>query len=304
VSKEFPRTLLEFEQWFRTEEACRDYLVKVRWPEGFVCTRCKGRKAWRTQKGLFHCPGCNANVSVTAGSVFHRSKIPLRLWFRAMWWMTNQKTGVNAMGLKNLLGLPSYQTAWTMLHKLRRAMVRPGRGKLEGEVEVDETLLGGLRRGNPSRLAKNIVIIAAEIQGKETGRIRAARIPHARGSSIVDFVEKNVAKGATVISDGAWAYRWLEEMGYGYRRLPLLGKDRDAGAKLLPRVHRIAALLKRWVLGTYQGRVSAHQLDHYLAEFIFRFNRRKSATRGQLFYRLVQQCVGNPPSPYRGMIRA
>jgi hypothetical protein len=231
-----------------------------------------------------------------AGTVFHRSKISLRLWYRAIWWMTNQKVGINAMGLQRLLGLPSYQTAWTMLHKLRRAMVRPGREQLCGEVEVDGTLIGGMRPGNHSRKAKETVIIAAEVRGNGIGRIRIARLPDENGPTIVKFVKENVATGSRIISDGEWAYCWTTKHGYEHRRLP------GAGHKELPRVHRIAALLKRWLLGTFQGRASPHQLEHYLDEYAFRFNRRHSAIRGQLFYRLVQQCAGREPTPYHAMI--
>jgi hypothetical protein len=252
-------------------------------------------KAWRTKKG-FYCRACHALVSATAGTVFHRSKVPLRLWYRAIWWMTNQKMGINAMGLQRLLGLSSYETAWTMLHKLRRAMVRPGREELSGDVEVDETLIGGLRPGNHARQARDIVIIAAEIRGAGIGRIRLAKLPDDHAPTIVNFVKKSVAKGSRVISDGAWAYSSLTGLGYGHRRLP------GAGSKELPRVHRIASLLKRWLLGTFQGRASDVQLQHYLDEFAFRFNRRNSVLRGQLFYRLVQQCAGREPTPYATII--
>jgi hypothetical protein len=253
-------------------------------------------KAWRTKNRMFYCQACHAIVSVTAGTVFHRSKIPLRLWYRAIWWMTNQKMGINAMGLQRLLGLPSYQTAWTMLHKLRRAMVRPGREELSGDVEVDETLVGGLRPGNHARQARYIVIIAAEIRGDSIGRIRLDKLPDDHTPTIVNFVKKNIAKGSRIISDGAWAYCSLTGLGYGHRRLP------GAGSKELPRVHRIASLLKRWLLGTFQGRASDEQLKHYLDEFAFRFNRRNSALRGQLFYRLVQQCAGQQHTPYAAII--
>ena len=298
MAKEFPGTLLEFEHRFRTEASCRNYLEGIRWPEGFVCPRCGTRKAWRTQDGRFHCQGCYSNVYLTAGTVFHRSKVSLQLWFRAMWWMTNQKVGINAMGLQRLLGLPSYQTAWTMLQKLRHTMVRPGREQLSGDVEVDETLVGGVVPGDQGRQAKNIVIIAAEIRGKGMGRIRLANLPDETGSHIVNFVKTNVAKGALIVSDGEWAYSWLTDEGYRHQRIP------RAGSKELPRVHRISSLLKRWLLGTFQGRASGKHLQHYLDEFAFRFNRRNSALRGQLFYRLVQQCAGHAPIPYSVMIRS
>lgn len=293
--KQFPDTVLEFERWFRTEEACREYLERIRWPGGFVCPKCAGQKAWRANGGMFHCRGCGMKVSLTAGTIFHRSKVPLRLWYRAIWWATNQKTGINAMGLQRLVGLPSYQTAWTMMHKLRRAMVRPGRELLTGEVEVDETLVGGLRPGNHARRARSIVMIAAEIRDEGTGRIRIARIPNDDSLNIVAFVKKNVAAESKIVSDGAWAYGGLMGLGYGHRRFP------RAGSAELPRVHRIAALLKRWLLGTFQGRVSPKQLDHYLDEFAFRFNRRKSAVRGQLFHRLVEQCATTGPFPYKAI---
>jgi len=296
VAKEFPGTLLDFERWFRTEESCRNYLERIRWPEGFICPRCQARKAWRTRDGLLHCQGCYTNTYLTAGTVFHRSKVPLRLWYRAMWWMTNQKTGINAMSLQRLLGLSSYKTAWIMLHKLRRAMIRPGREKISGEVEVDETMVGGLNPGKHSMQAKSIVIIAAEIHGKGMGRIRLAKLPNNDGPSIVGFVCNNVVTESTIVSDGEWAYRSLTALGYGHRRII------RAGNAELPRVHRIAALLKRWLLGTFQGRASDKQLGHYLDEFAFRFNRRNSALRGQLFYRLIQQCVGNPPTSYPTII--
>lgn len=201
------------------------------------------------------------------------------------------------MGLQRLLGLSGYETAWSMLHKLRRAMIRPGREQLSDDVEVDETLIGGVTPGKHERQAKNIVIIAAEIRGKGIGRVRLAKLPNDDSGSIVGFVKKTVAKGSLIVSDGAWAYSALAEEGYRHRRIP------RAGSKELPRVHRIAALLKRWLLGTFQGRVSDKQLQPYLDEFAFRFNRRNSALRGQLFYRLLQQCAGNPHTPYRVMIQ-
>ena len=298
MAKEFPGTLLEFEHWFRTEESCHLYLERIRWPAGFVCPRCHGRNIWRMSGGVFRCQECRTKTYVTAGTVFHRSKMPLRLWFRAMWWMTDQKLGINAVGLQRLLGLSSYQTAWTMLQKLRHAMIRPGRELLSGDVEADETLIGGFAPGDQGRRRKNIVAIAAEIRGNGMGRIRLAKLPDETGTHVVNFVKDNVAKGALIVSDGEWAYSWLKDEGYRHRRIP------RAGNKELPRVHRIAALLKRWILGTFQGRMSDKHIQHYLDEFAFRFNRRNSALRGQLFYRLIQQCVGREPTSYRAIIKA
>jgi len=148
---EYPRTLPEFDAWFATEDDCRQYLVKLRWPAGFRCPRCSSTKAWPTKRGLMHCKGCGHQTSITSGTIFHRTRSPLRLWLQAMWWVTTQKNGASALGLQRILGLGSYETAWTWLHKLRRAMVRPGRDRLSGEVEVDETFVGGVEKGGGRR---------------------------------------------------------------------------------------------------------------------------------------------------------
>lgn len=218
--------------------------------------------------------------------------------------MTNQKTGVNAMGLQRLLGLGSYRTAWMILHKLRRAMVRPGRELLSGKIELDETIVGGVRRGGPKqgKKGKSIVIIAVEIRGQGMGRIRLERLADDSKPSIVAFVKRAIAPGSVIVSDGWWPHSAVVANGYSHDRFVLDGMGKQASLVVLPRVHRVASLLKRWLLGTYQGRASHDQLDHYLDEFSFRFNRRLSGSRGQLFYRLVQQCVVLPPTPYRTMV--
>ncbi len=301
MPREFPRTVLEFEHRFRTEEACGAYLAGIRWVDGFRCPRCENAKAWKRTRGQYQCTGCSTEVSVTAGTVFHRSKVPLRLWFRAIWWLTNQKSGINAMSLQRLLGLGSYQTAWTMLHKLRRAMVRPDRELLSGHVEIDETLVGGHRKRPYSRYSKKTVIIAAEVRGNGIGRIRLETIPNDRLGHLLSFARRNVVAGSEIRTDGAWAYQHLTKLGYRHSATALRNKPDEESIRALPRAHRIASLLKRWLLGTYQGRASPAQLEHYLQEFTFRFNRRLSPTRGQLFYRLIQQCVVRAPTPYKAI---
>lgn len=225
--------------------------------------------------------------------------MPLRVWFRAAWWITNQKSGVSALGLQGLLGLGSYRTAWMCLHKLRRAMVRPSREVLSERVEVDETLVGGVKKGAHSRRDKTIVSIAAEIRGRGTGRIRLQRLPDDTEASIKSFILSTIAPGSALVTDGAHAYKALIPHGYCHDRTVQHGETAESLARILPRVHRVGALLKRWLLGIHQGRISPGQLDHYLEEFAFRFNRRSSPRRGMLFFRLLQQCVVVPPSPYR-----
>ncbi len=245
------------------------------------------------------CIKCGHKASVTAGTIFHRSHLPLRTWFRAMWWVTNQKHGISALGVQRLLGLGSYKTAWAWLQKLRRAMVRPGRDRLAGEVEVDETYVGGVDAGGGRRHLGNkaLVAIAAQVDGKGIGRIRLRRIPDASSQSLMSFVKEAVEPGSKVITDGWEGYDGLKGAGYKRKVRVISGSGKTASA-LLPRVHRIAALLKRWMLGTHQGAVSREHLEYYLDEFTFRFNRRTSKYRGKLFYRLVEQAVQVPPTPF------
>ena len=178
---EYPETILEFREWFATEDACRDYIAQLRWPQGFVCPRCQNTKAWNMQRGLYWCQNCDYQVSVTAGTLFNDTHKPLRLWFEAMWYVTNQKFGVSALGLQRVLGLGSYHTAWNWLHKLRRAMVRPGRDRLSGVIEVDEIFIGGEKPGKRGRGAagKALVVIAAQEGQKGIGRIRMRQVEDA-----------------------------------------------------------------------------------------------------------------------------
>jgi len=288
---------MEFERRFATEEACRAYLVRVRWPEGARCLRCQSPRVWLASRGRYHCATCSFQTTVLAGTIFQDTKQDLRLWFRAMWYVTNQKSGVSALGLKRTLGLGSYQTAWAWLQKLRTAMVRPGRERLPGEVEVDESYVGGVEPGQGKRhlsTTKALVAVAAEVRDRGMGRIRLQRIAAASAESLVGFVQQAVEPGAIVRTDGWTAYPGLARAGYLHRPRVISGSGHTAST-LLPRVHRVAALLKRWLLGIHQGRVSQKHLDRYLDEFTFRFNRRTSRWRGKLFYRLVQQAVSVPP---------
>lgn len=301
MSEEFPRTLPELERRFSSEQACREYLFILRWPEGFICPRCKGRTAWPMSRGLWKCGACKYQVSVTAGTIFQDSHLPLTLWFRAMWYITSQKNGMSAQGLQRILGLGSYETSWALLHKLRRAMVRPGRDRLRGIVEVDETYWGGDEEGVVGRLTeeKAMIIVAAEEDGKGIGRVRLRRIPDMTKASLHGFIGLAVEPGSTVITDGLPAYLGMD----GYIHDRRVQRHQPKGEHLLPRVHRVVSLLKRWLLGTHQGAIGHEHLDYYLDEFTFRFNRRKSASRGKLFYRLAQHAVQVAPAPYDTIVK-
>jgi transposase-like protein len=303
-AEDYPKTLLELEERFSTEAACRQYLEQLRWPDGFVCPRCGGTKSWAAQRARHICAACRYQATVTAGTLFHDRHLTLPLLFRAFWQVTSQKYGASALGVQRVLGLGNYETAWSWLHKLRRAMVRPGRDRLSGRIEVDETYVGGMAEGKRGRGAerKALVVIAAQEDGPGIGRIRLARVPDAGAASLVGFVQQSVAPGSTVHTDGWRAYARLEEVGYRHEFSCLHDQGPEAATKLLPRVHRVAALLKRWLLGTHQGAVEAAHLDYYLDEFTFRFNRRTSASRGKLFYRLVEQAVKVEPAPRASLV--
>lgn len=300
---DYPETVLELQERFADEQACRDYLAKLRWPEGFRCPACQAQDYWLTDRALRHCRRCGRQTSVTAGTLFADTHLPLRLWFEAMWQVTSQKYGASALGMQRVLGLGSYRTAWNWLHKLRRAMVRPGRDRLQGVIEVDETFIGGPRPGKRGRGAagKVLVVIAAQEAAKGIGRIRLARVPDASAPSLESAIAAAVEPGSQVRTDDWTGYQGLEKLGYGH---PVVRSKAEVGDNLLPLANRVASLLKRWLLGTHQGAVQSAYLDYYLDEFTFRFNRRTSGSRGLLFYRLVQQAVELAPVPAKEIMTA
>ena len=302
--EDYPRSVEEFERRFATEENCRDYLVSLRWPYGFRCPACKGDKAVLVRATLFQCSNCRRQTSATAGTIFQDTRKPLKTWFRAMWYVTSQKNGASALGLQRVLDLKSYETAWTWLHKLRRAMIRPDRDRLSGWVEVDETMIGGEEEGVSGRhtLKKTWVVIAAQADGPGTGRIRMRVVKDCAAASLHPFIQDCIEPGSVIHTDGWQSYSGLEEKGYR-REIAKLDTRKDA-SKLMPRVHRVASLLKRWLLGTHQGSVAYYYLPYYLDEFTFRFNRRKSKSRGKLFFRLMENAVSTAPNTYEAMVRS
>ena len=308
--RDYPRNWREFVDWFPTEEACLKYLEKLRWPQGFVCPGCgEAVQAYHATRTRLICPACRHHSTVTAGTVFEKTRTPLRTWFATVWYVTNQKQGVSALGVQRVLGLNSYQTAWAMLHRLRRAMVRPGREQLKGNVEVDETYIAITERGIPksragrkSHTTKTLVAVAVErLDPKGFGRIRLRRIPDDSAHYLLPFVREAVAPGSEVRTDGSPAYRSLPKHGYRHQQNVMVGSDLLAHFTM-PGVHRVASLLKRWLLGTHHGAVQPNQLDYYLDEFTFRFNRRTSRSRGLLFYRVLEQAVITDPVTYRHIV--
>ena len=302
---DYPGTYQDFDKWFSSESACLEFIAKLRWPKGFICPGC-GEKAAKPSlmgRGLFLCRKCKRQTSITSGTLFHGSHKPLRTWFLAMWFVTSQKHGASALGLKRVLGFGSYDTAWSWLHKLRRAMVRPGRNQLTGEVEVDEKYVGGIGtkvRGRGAK-RKTIVAIAAEVRGRGPGRIRMAKIPDLSAPSLRGFVRDNVRRGAELRTDAWSGYNGIGVMGYRHI-VTNISDTGDPAHVVMPRVHRVASLLDRWWLGIHQGAIRPSHLDYYLDEFTFRFNRRTSKARGLLFYRLMDQAIDCSPVPRKMIV--
>jgi len=303
---DYPTTYQDFLEWFSDDAACRDYIKRCRWPDGFRCGSCgQKNQPWTTGRGYLHCKNCGVETSVTAGTIFERTRMPLPTWFSAIWFVTSQKDGASALGLKQVLGFGSYQTAWSWLHKLRTAMVRPGRDRLSGQIEVDETYIGGSGKGGKRGRGaerKEIVAIAVETHSpKGFGRIRMRRIPDVSQQSLLNFVCEVAEAGSEIRTDGWRGYSTLADHGYIHKKTVVSGTG-DPAHVSMPAVHRIAALLKRWLMSTHQGSVSPKHLEYYLDEYTFRFNRRSSRSRGLLFYRLIQQAVQTPPQPYKSIV--
>jgi len=309
AGRDYPKTWVQFQDWFASEDACASYLEKLRWPGGFCCPACGVSDApVRASRRRLVCRSCTHQCSVTAGTIFDKTRTPLRVWFAAAWQITSQKHGVSALGLQRVLGLSSYQTAWAMLHRFRRAMVRPQREKLAGTVEVDEAYLPlsrgpGVKVKRVSSKAHNnshlvVIAVAVEVHDpKGFGRIRIHRVQGPTIDALIPFVRENVMPGATIRTDGSAIYGPLKHDGFGHEPFVQLGTDIPAHVSL-PGVHRVISLLKRWLLGTHQGAVDPKHVDYYLDEFAFRFNRRSSRSRGMLFYRLLQQSAATTPATY------
>ena len=299
IDEDFPCSQFEFENRFNSEQACRDYLASMKWPDGFHCRNCGHQKYWISAKGLYICTRCESPNSLTAGTVMHGTKKPLTYWFKAMWWFTTRKSGVNAINLKDLLGLGSYQTAWLWLHKLRRCTIRQGRERLSGNVEVDEFVVGGQQPGKRGRGAngKTIVVAAVEKEEKKLGRIRLQVVPDNSGDVLEQFVTTNISPGSTIISDGWKGYSFLDDSSYSHNQV--VAAHTTKKESVLPGVHLVASLVKRLILGTFQGRFDPKHLQSYLDEYVFRFNRRRSRNIGKKFMRIAEQVTSSTKMTYK-----
>lgn len=291
----YPKNQMEFERLFSTDEKCLDYLHAIKYEGGYTCSICSHNEYWTNQRRVLICKKCKQETSVTANTVFHGSKIPIHILFRLLWFVVIQKIGISALSLQNVFGIKRYATVWEWLHKFRRIMVLPAREKLSGIVEVDETFVGGTRKGKRGRGAegKLIVIVAVELVKNHTGRIRMTIIEHADRKCINEFLKNNIEIESTIVTDGWAGYVDVKKMKYKHKiETKTISEN---GENLTPHVHKIASLLKRWLLGTHQNFTSDEYLAYYLDEYTFRYNRRNSKSRGLLFYILLKQAVLNKP---------
>lgn len=303
IIEDFPKNEAEFDARFFNEQACYDYLFKCRWPDGYVCRSCGYRTFWKSKKQLFICTRCEYQHSLTSGTIMHGTRKPLTRWFKAMWWFTTRKSGVNAVNLKDLLGFGSYRTAWSWLQKLRSCTIRQGREKLSGIVEADEFYLGGKRSGKRGRAAEHkcAVAIAVEKKGRKLGRLRLQVIEDCSSGELIPFVQANVDRGSLVTTDGWSGYKALQSCGYSHNAIAQTKtEDKDS---VLPGVHLVTSLIKRLILGTFQGRFEKKYLQRYLDEYVFRFNRRNTKFVGKRFFRIVQQAATSLPNPYKLVIQ-
>ena len=299
----FPKTLREFQSKFATEEACQKYLAACRWPDGFICPRCENRRAYElVELRRWQCTGCRHQVSLTAETILHNTKTPLTVWFWAAYLMTTDKRGISALLLQHQLALRRYETAWMMLHKFRRAMVSLTRERLRGEVEVDDTWVGGSQAGlRGSRQLKGrkaaLVLVAAEKRDRGTGRARMEVIPDFKSSTLIAFLKRNIEPGSIVYTDGLKSFTGLHEAGYKHvpRNQPLRIELRKGAKSVVPLADRAIGNLQQWLIGTYHG-VSRDQLQVYLDEFVFRHNRRRLPMAA--FPTLLGLGAGRKPTAY------
>jgi len=294
---DYPNTYRSFVEMFPDEAACAAYLAKLRWSNGFICPSCKTKAVpWQTIRGHLACPFCRHQTSVTSGTIFDKTRTPLTTWFEAAWHVSTAKNGMSAKTLERTLGT-KYRASWTMLQRFRVAMVDAERKQLSGNIEVDETLIGGTKKGGKRGRgsAKSIVVIAIEIKEPSGfGRIRMRHIPDASGDSLIPFVCDVASAGSIVHTDGWSGYNELSTHEFTHS-ITVQSSSSDPAHVSMPGVHRVSSLIKRWILGTHQGAVAPEHLQSYLEEFTFRFNRRTSRSRGLVFRRLLERAVATGP---------
>ena len=306
---DLPPDLPSFQARFGTDEQCRDYLFRARWPDGFRCRACGHGAAWALgRRNIYECAACGQQHSLLKGTIFEQTKTGLTKWFLAIYLVTSSKGGIAATELQRQMGFGSYQTAWSWLHKIRKAMIRPDRAPLAVRVEADETYVGGARPGRPGRGAAGKTLVAGAVEagrgkarGRRLGRLRLALLPDAGAQSLEGFLAANVAQPAAVATDGWSGYADLPAKGYRHEPINLSAAWGDAALRL-PAIHLVFGLAKRWLLGTHHGAVGKKHLPAYLDEFVFRFNRRTARSVSHRFARVIEHAVQIQPTTYSTLV--
>jgi transposase-like protein len=293
MKKEYPESIQEFSLKFKEEQDCYDYLIAIKFPDGWKCASCKNDKYWKySNPNIVRCTNCKLTYRVTAGTHFNNRHLSLKTWLYALWFMVSQKSGISALGLGREIGIRRQKTTWKLLALIRMSMTQVGKDKLEGTVEIDEVFIGGVQKGPPGRgaIGKELVLVAVEDKGeKGYGRIRMQTIEDATSATLLKAIQTMVKTDSTIRTDEFRSYEMLSKHNYKHIKVQ---RSSAVGEDPTPLVHRIASLLKRWLLGTHQGGIHLENLQSYLDEYVFRFNRRTSYSRGKLFYRLVQAMLG------------
>jgi len=291
--RDFPRTATEFEARFATEEDCRGYWIAARWGGEPACARCSSTRVWTIREGTtFECADCGHQTSLTSGTLLEKTRKPLKMWFRAVFEISTRRTGISAKDLQRIMGFGSYKTAWSWLHKLRAAMVRPDREPLGPFAQVDETLVGG--KGSPN---KELVLVAAEVDG----RVRLAHAETNDEGTLKSFADSQIASDTRVVTDGLASYN-SDSLGPRPHQAIVQTKQERRESDALQGCHWTTSLLKRWLLGTHAGAVRPKHLQAYLDEFAFRHNRRKTNGVGRIAARVIEQLVAHGPLTMRELI--
>jgi transposase-like protein len=292
-----PGTIVELMGQFPDEAACVEFLRKLRWPKGFVCPRCGARESVMLQtRRLEQCRTCRYQASLTAGTMFHRTRKPLRLWFLAIFFVGRHKTGISALQLQKDLGLGSYKTAWAWLHKLRSALHERPESRLTGLVEADETYVGGRERGFLGRRleGKSLVAAVVENRGERAGALRMQVVRAASRAELGPFIRGAIDQAHATVKTDAWpGYGDLRKQGVKHRAV--VQGNRARAPKILPWSHIVFSNLKGWLRGTFHG-VSNKHLPRYLQEFVYRTNRRW--LEHDLFFYILRRAVQGEPLPW------
>lgn len=296
IIDQIPKTQKEFDDKFLSEQACRDFLFQVRWPEGFKCKACKSQKAWINSRNLIVCANCGYQSSLTSGTVMHGTKKPIRLWLKAIWWICNSTRGGSAKELQSLLSLGSYQTAWVWMQKLRKAMIVADFEKCRMMVELGIAAVGGAKAKPEIRFLNEPASVVGVVELKKSefennGRINLAKVPdNFSKSTLEEFIKENIETGTTIITNSDPLFQFINQMDFIHEQYE--GKATPAHLK-----HHMLKL-KNWLMHVHKGAIASKHLQNYLDEYTFRNNIKGRDKRINIFLKMLQGSVSETAKPY------